>query len=180
MNFFQFFRLKHTSLCLRNLPVLKNSKNINHFWIVCYNLKGCRSSFGGCNVELFSIFGLKSIGFSLRNLPKLKNSKKKYRMLLYALFVIVCILSRAIQLPLLWWCLNRYRRIGAPLNRSSWLSKIMFTSQRCPCTINWWDSTVKRDTLKHAQERSRGLNIYKFEKFQVSWDGQGILVSEKI
>ena len=59
--FFRKFWAEITSLCLSNLPVLKNSKNIKHLLILCYSLKGGLGSSGGCSW--------------LRNLPVLENSK---------------------------------------------------------------------------------------------------------
>ena len=76
MNFFKPFELKPTSLCLRNLPVLKNSKNINGLLIVCYSLKGGLSSSRGCSDELFPTFWAETQLFMSMELSFVEKFKK--------------------------------------------------------------------------------------------------------
>ena len=59
MNFFQIFELKPISLCLRNLPVLKNSKNINCLSIVFTASRAALVAQEALLMNVFQIFRLK-------------------------------------------------------------------------------------------------------------------------
>ena len=80
--FFQIFGLQCTSLYLRNLPVFKNSKNINRLLIVCYSLKGSLGSSGGCTDDYFSRFRAEIHYFMYKEPSCVKKHSKNINLLL--------------------------------------------------------------------------------------------------